>query len=220
MDMIIREFTTPQDVFIIGKVRKNSSGYHGDLLVTDDYCSINVNIDDKMHTLETDGFVNILTRSEFNKHNGDFEEVTKNFLNIPNFKGMIVAHATVEDYVTNEKELEFTFKLDDYVYHQFQDCESEDVDKHVSSVTVTFHKTVIKEKKSIVKTNLSHYENEIKTKIIGKLQKLIDDYQKESDESYLKWKKSCSVCDNEAHLEAQSKSYALIEAMNIIEEEL
>ena len=116
--MIIKTFTEPQDIIIIGNYIKKNNEYWGDFLITDDYQSIGVYVGTKWYNLETDGFVNILTRDEFDKQRGDFEEVHEKFFLLPNFKGDITLATLIDKDGQGENTVVTEFDLDKYLHDQ------------------------------------------------------------------------------------------------------
>lgn len=116
--MIVKTFTEPTDVIIVGHHMMRNNDYWGDFLITDDYHSISVYADKKCHRLETDGFVNIITKDEFYEHAQDFEEVSEKFFLLPNFKGDITLTTLIDKGDVKLNEIMTEFDLDKYLHDQ------------------------------------------------------------------------------------------------------
>jgi hypothetical protein len=92
--MILKKFDTPTDVFIIpGDIYENDN-WTGDVLITDDEHDFVVTVNNKIaHRLTSNGFINVMTREDFEKNKSYFEEgdslIDGEFLMLPGFIGEI-----------------------------------------------------------------------------------------------------------------------------------
>jgi len=118
--MLLKKFEK-EDVFIIPCDVHENDDWTGDFMITDGEHDFVVTIDNAIkHRLTSNGFVNVMTRDEFNKHKDYFAEeglIDNDFLMLPDFTGEI--GVKVVFLMHGEKNLHIDeLDLDEYLMHQ------------------------------------------------------------------------------------------------------
>lgn len=73
--MILKKFDTPTDVFIMPGDICEDGNWTGDVLITDDENDFIVTVNNKIvHRLTSNGFINVMTKEEFEKNRSHFEQ--------------------------------------------------------------------------------------------------------------------------------------------------
>lgn len=116
--MIIKNYTTPTDILIIGT---DISGFNTGM-ITDDYTCLEIKMGKKTHYIETDGFFSILTMEEFITSMKDLENeniyennTSLEVLLVKNYIGDINAKVLDENLKEHKFDLsEIMFSIEDY----------------------------------------------------------------------------------------------------------
>jgi hypothetical protein len=117
----VRTYDEETTLVVMGTIDHNDNR---DVEITDDYTSFEVYVGDKKikDFYESDGFISIMTLSEFKKWQSQYPDAmtdggaVDSFL-LPNFKGTIGVTAMVDGEFTSD------FDLSDYIQHQLEDAE-------------------------------------------------------------------------------------------------
>jgi len=117
----VRTYDEETTLVVMGTIDHNDNR---DVEITDDYTSFEVYVGDKKIKgfYESDGFISIMTLSEFKKWQSQYPDAmtdggaVDSFL-LPNFKGTIGVTAMVDGEFTSD------FDLSDYIQHQLEDAE-------------------------------------------------------------------------------------------------
>ena len=117
----VKTYSEETTLVVMGTIDHNDNR---DVEITDDYTSFGVYVGDKKIKgfYESDGFISIMTLTEFKKWQTQYPDAMKDggavdsFL-LPNFKGTIGVTAMVDGEFTPD------FDLNDYIQHQLEDAE-------------------------------------------------------------------------------------------------
>lgn len=135
--MILKTIDKPTDLFIVGSYIVKDDENYGDFIITDgeDYFETMINNVCVQSTC-SDGFVNILTREEFNEHKEMLVEnlIDQDFIFVPNFVGEIKLQvAFYFDENGPERKVFEDLDLDEYLMHQDGFHELYNHDNHYST---------------------------------------------------------------------------------------